>query len=67
MGPTRVLAVVLAGGNGTRLHPLTAEHCKPALPFAVGYRIIDFVLGNDLSRSVTAVHRQRSPLLPKRA
>lgn len=42
----KILAMVMAGGNGTRLHPLTAEHAKPALMFASGYRIIDFVLGN---------------------
>ncbi len=42
----KILAMVMAGGNGTRLHPLTAEHAKPALMFAAGYRIIDFVLGN---------------------
>ena len=41
-----VIALVLAGGNGTRLHPLTIEHAKPALPFAVGYRVIDFVISN---------------------
>ena len=42
----KILAMVMAGGNGSRLHPLTAEHAKPALVFAAGYRIIDFVLGN---------------------
>ena len=42
----KILAMVMAGGNGTRLHPLTAEHAKPALVFAADYRIIDFVLGN---------------------
>ena len=42
----KILAMVMAGGNGTRLHPLTAEHAKPALMFAAGYRVIDFVLGN---------------------
>ena len=42
----KILAMVMAGGNGTRLHPLTARHAKPALKFAGGYRIIDFVLGN---------------------
>jgi glucose-1-phosphate adenylyltransferase len=43
----KILAMVLAGGNGTRLHPLTAEHAKPALPLAAGYRIIDFVLSKN--------------------
>jgi len=42
----KILALVMAGGNGTRLHPLTARDAKPALMFAAGYRIIDFVLGN---------------------
>lgn len=42
----KILAMVMAGGNGTRLYPLTAEHAKPALMFAAGYRIIDFALGN---------------------
>jgi glucose-1-phosphate adenylyltransferase len=42
----QVLAVVLAGGEGRRLWPLTAEHAKPALPVAGRYRLIDFVLSN---------------------
>ena len=41
-----LLALVLAGGEGTRLHPLTQQHAKPALPFAEGRRIVDFVLSN---------------------
>jgi glucose-1-phosphate adenylyltransferase len=41
-----LLALVLAGGEGTRLHPLTEQHAKPALPFAAGRRIVDFVLSN---------------------
>lgn len=41
-----ILAFVLAGGEGTRLYPLTAEHSKPALPFLNGFRLIDFVLSN---------------------
>ena len=44
-GP-RVLAMVLAGGEGKRLHPLTADRAKPAVPFAGHYRLIDFVLSN---------------------
>ena len=41
-----IVAMVLAGGEGTRLYPLTAEHAKPAVPFASGYRMVDFVLSN---------------------
>ena len=39
----RVLAMVLAGGEGTRLWPLTEERAKPAVPFGGRYRIIDFI------------------------
>src|SRR5262245_65235204 len=38
--------MVLAGGEGKRLHPLTADRAKPAVPFAGHYRLIDFVLSN---------------------
>ncbi len=41
-----VLAVVLAGGRGTRLMPLTAHRAKPDVPFGARHRIIDFVLSN---------------------
>jgi len=51
-----VLALVLAGGNGTRLHPLTAEHAKPALPFACGYRIIDFVLSSLVNSGISTTY-----------
>ncbi|WP_336249892.1 glucose-1-phosphate adenylyltransferase [Stomatohabitans albus] len=46
MSNTRVLAMVLAGGKGTRLTPLTVDRAKPAVPFGGSYRIIDFVLSN---------------------
>ena len=39
-----VLAFVMAGGAGTRLHPLTAERSKPSVPFNGKHRIVDFVL-----------------------
>jgi glucose-1-phosphate adenylyltransferase len=42
------IAVILAGGTGARLHPLTAERAKPAVPFGGKYRIIDFSLANCL-------------------
>ncbi|MGH2732855.1 MAG: sugar phosphate nucleotidyltransferase, partial [Actinomycetota bacterium] len=42
----RVLAMVLAGGEGKRLAPLTADRAKPAVPFAGSYRLIDFALSN---------------------
>ncbi|HCX84463.1 MAG TPA: glucose-1-phosphate adenylyltransferase [Micrococcales bacterium] len=46
MAAPRVLAVVLAGGEGKRLMPLTAERAKPAVPFGGIYRLIDFALSN---------------------
>src|ERR1700685_1291603 len=41
-----VLGIVLAGGAGTRLSPLTADRAKPAVPFGGLYRLIDFALSN---------------------
>ena len=42
----KVLAIVLAGGEGKRLMPLTADRAKPAVPFGGSYRLVDFVLSN---------------------
>src|ERR671929_1400995 len=45
-GGPRVLGIVLAGGEGKRLAPLTADRAKPAVPFGGNYPLIDFVLSN---------------------
>ena len=42
----RTISIILAGGAGSRLHPLTADRAKPAVPFGGRYRIIDFTLSN---------------------
>src|SRR5256712_9238525 len=49
---TEVAAMILAGGEGKRLHPLTRDRAKPAVPFAGRYRIIDFVLSNFVNSGI---------------
>ena len=49
------LAVVLAGGKGSRLESLTRDRAKPAVPFGGAYRIIDFVLSNCLNSNLRRV------------
>src|SRR5690348_8188262 len=44
--PKKVMAVVLAGGEGKRLMPLTADRAKPAVPFGGVYRLVDFAISN---------------------
>src|SRR5437867_1836785 len=46
MAEPKVLTMVLAGGEGKRLAPLTADRAKPAVPFGGHYRLVDFVLSN---------------------
>lgn len=46
MAKEDVLVMILAGGEGKRLHPLTRDRAKPAVPFGGRYRIVDFVLNN---------------------
>src|SRR5947199_1657584 len=50
-----VLAVVLAGGKGARLGPLTRDRAKPAVPFGGQYRIVDFTLSNCLNSGLRRV------------
>jgi glucose-1-phosphate adenylyltransferase len=52
----RVLAMVLAGGKGTRLYPLTKDRSKPAVPFGGKYRIVDFVLSNLVNSGVYSTY-----------
>jgi glucose-1-phosphate adenylyltransferase len=56
MGTDRVLAMVLAGGEGTRRAPPTAVRSKPAVPFGARYRIVDFVLSNLVNSEIYAIH-----------
>lgn len=50
------LAVVLAGGQGERLYPLTRDRSKPAVPFGGSYRIIDFTLSNCLNSGLRKMY-----------
>jgi glucose-1-phosphate adenylyltransferase len=52
----RTLALVMAGGQGTRLHPLTRDRAKPAVPFGGKYRIIDFVLSSLVNSGIYAIY-----------
>ncbi|MDP3030755.1 MAG: glucose-1-phosphate adenylyltransferase [Rhodocyclaceae bacterium] len=52
----KVLAMVLAGGQGSRLHPLTAERSKPAVPFGSRYRVADFVLSNLVNSEIRGIY-----------
>lgn len=54
--PPRVLALILAGGKGERLMPLTQARSKPAVPFGGTYRLIDFVLSNFYNSGIAAMH-----------
>jgi glucose-1-phosphate adenylyltransferase len=52
----RILAMVLAGGRGERLYPLTQDRAKPAVPFGGIYRIIDFTLSNCLNSGIRRIN-----------
>jgi len=52
----RVLGMIMAGGKGERLHPLTRERSKPSVPFGARYRIIDFVLSNFVNSEMPSLY-----------
>ena len=52
----KIVALVLPGGERSRLYPLTAEPAKPALPFANGFRIFYFVLSNLVNSGISNVY-----------
>lgn len=51
-----ILAMVMAGGRGERLYPLTRDRAKPAVPFGGKYRIIDFVLSNFVNSGIYSIY-----------
>jgi glucose-1-phosphate adenylyltransferase len=53
--PSQVLVMILAGGEGKRLYPLTLDRAKPAVPFAGRYRIIDIVLSNFVNSGLARI------------
>ena len=50
-----VLAVIMGGGRGTRLHPLTQERCKPAVPLAGKYRLVDIPISNCINSAINRI------------
>ena len=56
MREPRILAIILAGGRGRRLSPLTEERSKPAVPFGGRYRIVDFVLSNFINSKIYSIY-----------
>ncbi|HXP14294.1 MAG TPA: sugar phosphate nucleotidyltransferase, partial [Actinomycetes bacterium] len=55
MANPEVFTMVLAGGEGKRLAPLTADRAKPAVPFGGDYRLVDFVLSNLVNGGYTRI------------
>jgi glucose-1-phosphate adenylyltransferase len=53
---TEVLSIVLGGGKGTRLFPLTAERSKPAVPFGGKYRIVDIPISNCINANLRQIY-----------
>jgi glucose-1-phosphate adenylyltransferase len=56
MAYPKILAMIMAGGRGERLFPLTFERSKPAVPFGGRYRIVDFVLSNLINSQIFSIY-----------
>ena len=56
MKTDRIIAFVMAGGQGSRLQPLTAVRSKPSVPFGARYRIVDFVLSNLVNSHINTIY-----------
>jgi glucose-1-phosphate adenylyltransferase len=52
----RIIAFVMAGGQGSRLQPLTTGRSKPSVPFGSRYRIVDFVLSNLVNSQIQTIY-----------
>ncbi|MFP4637793.1 MAG: glucose-1-phosphate adenylyltransferase [Spirochaetaceae bacterium] len=52
----RVLSIVMGGGKGTRLYPLTKERAKPAVPFGGKYRLVDIPLSNSINAGFVRIY-----------
>jgi glucose-1-phosphate adenylyltransferase len=52
----KILAIVLAGGEGSRLNPLTTHRSKPAVPFGGRYRLVDFVISNLVNSGIGSIY-----------
>lgn len=56
MKTDRIIAFVMAGGQGSRLQPLTTTRSKPSVPFGARYRIVDFVLSNLVNSQIQTIY-----------
>ena len=56
MKTTKMIAVILGGGKGTRLYPLTKDRSKPAVPFAGKYRLVDIPISNCINSGYNVIY-----------
>ena len=56
MKKREIICIIMGGGRGTRLHPLTQERCKPAVPFGGKYRLVDIPISNCLNSGYNRIY-----------